>query len=181
MREFADLSDPSNNDIEATIWEVDPLNKGFVYCMVDYYLNIRAKSESKAPFNMWPHEFKFALTKPQLIYKAVIKSNGNIKTIVFPTFGNGYPDVLKPLTEYCRATTITVESARRVISRLTGNPFSGRTKRDCLEYIERIRLQKSIPNDTLCDIFSEEIYLPLIVPVKDTIPFEIRSKYPELQ
>ena len=178
--EFADLTDPSNNDIEATIWEVDPLNKGFAFCMVDYYLNIRAKSKSKAPFNMWPHELKFALTKPKLIYKAVIKNNGDIETVIFPTFGNGFADELKPLTEYSRATTITVEAAQAVILRLTGKNYNSANKCDCLTYLERIRVLGKIPNEVLCDMFAEEIYLPLIRPVKDEIPEEIRSKYPEL-
>lgn len=179
--EFADLSDPSNNDIEASIWEVNPLNKGFAFCMVDYYLNIRAKSKSKAPFNMWPHEFKFALTKPQLIYRAMIKSNGNIETIIFPTLGNGFTDELEPLTEYSRATTITIDSALRVLSRLTGRRFYSKSKRDCLEYIENLRIKNHIPNDVLCDMFAEEIYLPLICPVKKAIPRDIISKYSELQ
>lgn len=179
--EFADLLDPSNNDIEASIWEVDPLNKGFAYCMVDYYLNIRARSTSKAPFNMWPHEFKFSLTKPQLIYKAVIKNNGEIDTIIFPTFGNSHPDTLKPLFEYSRATTITLDAVNGVIARLTGNFSRYTNKRVALEFLETLRIQNAVSNETLCDMFAEEIYLPLIRPVKEMIPTEIRSKYPELQ
>lgn len=179
--EFADLLDPSNNDIEASIWEVDPLNKGFAYCMVDYYLNIRARSASKAPFNMWPHEFKFSLTKPQLIYKAVIKNNGKIDTIIFPTFGNSHPDTLKPLFEYSRATTITLDAVNGVIARLTGNSSRYTNKRAALEFLEKLRIQNAVSNETLCDMFAEEIYLPRIKPVKDMIPTEIRSKYPELQ
>lgn len=179
--EFADLSDPSNNDIEATIWEVDPLNKGFGFCMVDYYLNIRAKSKSKAPFNMWPHSIKFLLTKPKLIYKALIKNSGIIETIVFPAFGNGYPEELKPLTEYYRKDTITVQAVQRVIFRLTGKRYSNADKFTCLEFLEEIRRKESIPNDIICDLFAEEIYLPLIEPVKAEIPIEISSRYPELQ
>lgn len=179
--EFADLSDSSNNDIEASIWEVNPLSKGFAYCMVDYYLNIRARSASKAPFNMWPHEFKFLLTKPQLIYKAVIKNNGEIETIVFPTFNNGYPDTLKPLYEYSRATTITLDAINMVFARLTGKSTHYANKRTALELLEQFRIHNDISNETLCDILAEEIYLPLITPVKDMIPIEIKSKYPELQ
>ena len=179
--EFANLLDPSNNDIEASIWQVDPLNKGFAFCMVDYYLNIRAKSQSKAPFNMWPHEFKFSLTKPTLIYKAIIKSNGEINTIVFPSFNNCYTDILKPLHEYSRATTISLEAVIRVIGRLTGHSFRATNKREALEYLEKLRNHNDVSNETLCDLFAEEIYLPLINPVKDMIPSEIKSKYPELE
>lgn len=53
--EFESIYDSNNNDIIASIWEVDPKSKGFAYCMIDYYLNIRSQSTSKAPFNMWPH------------------------------------------------------------------------------------------------------------------------------
>ena len=80
--EFEDLSDATNNNIVASIWEVDSKEKGFAFCMIDYYLNIRAKSKSKAPFNMWPHEFKFLLTKPTLIYQSKIMPDGTIHTIV---------------------------------------------------------------------------------------------------
>lgn len=179
--EFANLADSSNNDIVASIWEVDPLNKGFAFCMVDYYLNIRAHSASKAPFNMWPHEFKFLLTKPQLIYRSMIKSDGTIETVVFPTLGNGCPDVLKPLTQYSQTRTITAESVRSVIYRLTGQRYKSTNKTDCLRHLEGIRTKNNVPNDVLCDLLAEEVYLPLIKPVKDKIPSVIRNKYSELQ
>lgn len=70
--EFESIYDSNNNDIIASIWEVDPKSKGFAYCMIDYYLNIRSQSTSKAPFNMWPHMLKFALTEPTLIYRSKI-------------------------------------------------------------------------------------------------------------
>lgn len=68
--EFESIYDSNNNDIIASIWEVDPKSKGFAYCMIDYYLNIRSQSTSKAPFNMWPHMLKFALTEPTFILLA---------------------------------------------------------------------------------------------------------------
>lgn len=76
--EFESIYDSNNNDIIASIWEVDPKSKGFAYCMIDYYLNIRSQSTSKAPFNMWPHMLKFALTEPTLIYRSKITNDGNI-------------------------------------------------------------------------------------------------------
>ena len=179
--EFADLIDTSNNDIVASIWEVDSLNKGFAYCMVDYYLNIRANSQSKAPFNMWPHQFKFALTKPDLIYKSIIKNNGNIETLVFPTLNNQKSDELLSLSEYSGATTITIESVRKIILRVTGlNPILS-NKREYLSYLQKIREERHIANGDLCDMFAEEIYLPLILPKKGSIPQKIRDHYPELQ
>jgi hypothetical protein len=50
--EFEDINSISNNNIVASIWKVDSKFKGFGYCMIDYYLNIRSKSTSKAPFNL---------------------------------------------------------------------------------------------------------------------------------
>jgi len=179
--EFVDLTNSQNNDIEATIWEVNSLNKGFVYCMVDYYLNIRAKSASKAPFNMWPHDFKFALTKPILIYKSIIKGDGSMQTVVFPSMNNSYPDILKPLTEYSRTKTITVGSIHRVVNRIAHRSLGNVSKRDCLKELEGIRVHDNIPNELLCDVFAEEIYLPLIQPLKDQIPQKIKEHFTELQ
>jgi len=88
--EFESIYDSNNNDIIASIWEVDPKSKGFAYCMIDYYLNIRSQSTSKAPFNMWPHMLKFALTEPTLIYRSKITNDGNIITDVFPSKNNTY-------------------------------------------------------------------------------------------
>jgi len=46
-------------DINARIWRLDPRTPAFAYCMVDYFFNIQAKSQSKAPFNLWPFKLKF--------------------------------------------------------------------------------------------------------------------------
>ena len=179
--EFEDLSDADNNNVEATIWEVDPLSKGFAFCMIDYYLNIRSKSKSKAPFNMWPHEFKFALTKPRVIYKSIITNNGKIETVVFPTMNNGYLDSLKTLDTYSHATTITTEAIQRTALRLTNSACTTAKKQKCLEYLEQVRKKNNIPDELLCDVLAEEIYLPLINPLKNKIPSEIRNKYEELK
>lgn len=97
------------------IWEVDPKSKGFAYCMIDYYLNIRSQSTSKAPFNMWPHMLKFALTEPTLIYRSKITNDGNIITDVFPSKNNTYSDVLLPLSSYSGSTTISVANINFVV------------------------------------------------------------------
>lgn len=179
--EFADLTNPANNDIEASIWEVDPKNKGFAYCMIDYYLNIRAKSKSKAPFNMWPYEIKFLLTKPLLIYRSHIKSNGTIWTELFPRSGTPQREELKPLTAYSRAATITLAAARGVLRRVTGEDPGEKSKTEYLALLEEMRSTSDLSNDQLCDLLAEEIYLPRIVPVKTQIPEQIRDLYPSLQ
>ena len=121
------------------------------------------------------------MTKPKLIYKAVITSGGEINTLIFPSFNNAQQDILKPLHEYSRATTITLGAITRVISRLTDHTFCGTSKRVALEYLEQFREKHAVSNEALCDLFAEEIYLPLIIPVKNMIPTEIKSKYSELQ
>ena len=115
--EFESIYDSNNNDIIASIWEVDPKSKGFAYCMIDYYLNIRSQSTSKAPFNMWPHMLKFALTEPTLIYRSKITNDGNIITDVFPSKNNTYSDVLLPLSSYSGSTTISVANIKNVIKK----------------------------------------------------------------
>lgn len=117
--EFESIYDSNNNDIIASIWEVDPKSKGFAYCMIDYYLNIRSQSTSKAPFNMWPHMLKFALTEPTLIYRSKITNDGNIITDVFPSKNNTYSDVLLPLSSYSGSTKLTCKNEGDLNSSLT--------------------------------------------------------------
>ena len=179
--EFADLTDPANNDILASIWQVNPRNKGFAYCMADYYLNIRAKSASKAPFNMWPHELKFLLTRPELIYRSLIRGDGRIETLVFPTLGNGYAESLRPLETYARATTLTPQAVRLALARLTGRDPGALSKRAGLARLEEERQGRLLDNGLLCDLLAEAVYLPLLEPVKAYIPPQIRMGYPELQ
>ena len=80
--EFEELNVPET--IVISIWSVDPCNKGFAYCMLDYYKNIWSKSKSHAPFNLWPYSLKFELMAPLLIYRSRIDKKGNIETILFP-------------------------------------------------------------------------------------------------
>ena len=129
---------------------------------------------------MWPYEFKFALTKPVLIYQSIIKTDGSIDTRVFPTMNNTYEDELKPLVYYARATTITIDSLQKVIRRLMGSSSTSYSKTELLKLLEKFREENEITNAVLCDTFAEEIYLPLIIPKKSDIPTEIKSKFPEL-
>jgi len=176
--EYSDLSNTVQSDIIASIWEVDPKTKGFAYCMIDYYLNIRSKSQSKAPFDMWPYMIKFALTNPKLIYRSIISPNGEVRTEVFPTLGNAYYDEMKQLSNYARSQTITVDHLKRIIKRFDSSAsISKLSKRVLLERIEDIQQKKKISNATLCDVFSEEVYLPEIISQKDRIPDVIKRMY----
>lgn len=180
--EFESISTIDNNNIVASIWEVDPKTKGFGYCMMDYYLNIRAKCNSKAPFNMWPHQFKFALTQPKLIYRSVIKEDGTIDTKIFPTKGNSYIDELLPLSEYSRTTTITLDVAKKVLLTFDPHqPIEKKSKHDLLTRLETMRQTKPIRNNRLCDMFADAIYLPLLESKISEIPDCLRRYYKELQ
>lgn len=179
--EFEELVNIANDNIIASIWEVDPKKKGFAYCMMDYYLNIREQSISKAPFNMWPHQFKFALTQPKLIYRSLIKADDSIDTQIFPTSGNTYVDELLSLEEYSRATTLKVAAVRMVLQHFTGNVgMAGKGKKKLLEQLEMIRQIEGISNGELCDAFADAVYLPLLVYQKDKIPKHLRQYYSSL-
>lgn len=169
--EFEDLLDPHNQNVVASIWEVDPRQKGFAYCMFDYYLNIRSKSSSKAPFNMWPHSFKFALTNPKLIYRSRITAEGAVETLVFPTWDNVHVDELAPLTEYSSSRTATLDAVRAVYAGISGVarvPSASKSK--LLSLLEDAQKNQGIPNSELCDCFAEAIYRPLLTPKKTEIP-----------
>lgn len=179
--EFENLHDAANHNIIASIWEVNPKNKGFAYCMIDYYLNIRANSASKAPFDMWPYHLKFLLTKPTLIYRALIKEDGTIDTLIFPTFGNSYTELLDSLPTYSRATTLTLDAVQRVLSDWgVADSAIPKTKLACLRLLEKLRQKNNLSNDALCDALTDAIYLPLIWKQKAFIPNAIKQYFAEL-
>ena len=139
--------------------------------MFDYYLNIRSKSSSKAPFNMWPHSFKFALTNPKLIYRSRITAEGAVETLVFPTWDNVHVDELAPLTEYSSSRTATLDAVHAVYAGISGVarvPSASKSK--LLSLLEDARKNQGIPNSELCDCFAEAIYRPLLTPKKTEIP-----------
>ena len=176
--EFENINTPQNHNIVASIWEVDPKVKGFGYCMIDYYLNIRAKSKSKAPFNMWPHQLKFALTNPLLIYRAIITENGSINTKIFPTFNNSYIDKLAPLNEYSQSTTLTKSAVEEVLKKYCPSLNSGgKSKTELLHILEDIRIHKRINNLELCNDLAEAIYVPEIINKTEFIPSKILNYY----
>ena len=103
-----DLQNIQNpNKIRASIWRVASRNIGFSYCLMDYYLNIRSKSKSKAPFNLWPFQLKFYLMLPTLIYRSYIVNN-NINTKIFYKKDH-IIDLLKPFCNYSSAKNLTKE------------------------------------------------------------------------
>lgn len=178
--EFEDITNYDNDNIIASIWEVDPKCKGFTYCMIDYYYNIRVKSKSKAPFNMWPYNLKFKLTNPKLIYRSVIYSDGTIETKIFPTLNNEYIDELKPLPSYASSKTLTSDVISSVIKMISPTDSTAGNKNELLDRLERLRRDNVISNKALCDMLSDALYRPYIEIQRDNLPMHLLAYYDEL-
>jgi hypothetical protein len=146
-------------DINARIWKIDPRHPGFAYCMVDYYVNIRTKSKSKAPFNLWPYSLKFQVMSPLLIYHAIIRANDTIATVLFP--GAGDP-VRYPISPFPN-----MHGSRRNLSDLKLREFAksqglalpaGMSRGALLQELEKLRQAKRWDNEWLAHQLSEALY-----------------------
>lgn len=176
--EYENLSNTAESDIIASIWEVNPKTKGFAYCMVDYYINIRSKSTSKAPFNMWPHDLKFLLCEPKLIYRSKITPSGNVNTLIFPTENNSEVTKLKSPVEYYNSDTLTTNCIKSIIKKyIPSARISRKNKSELLLLLEEYIITNNISNSELCNIYCEAIYLPRITPKKDKIPDTIKALF----
>lgn len=180
--EYENLYNTAESDIAASIWEVNPKTKGFAYCMIDYYINIRSKSASKAPFNMWPHDLKFLLCEPKLIYRSKITPAGNINTLIFPTENGGEITKLKAPVEYCSSKTLTAKCIKSIIKKyIPYAKISQKNKRDLLLLWEEYITANEISNSELCSIYCDAIYLPEIKPKKAVIPDNIKAMFGDLE
>lgn len=148
-------------DINARIWQVDPRHPGFSMCMVDYYVNIRAKSKSKAPFNLWPYSLKFQLMRPHLIYHAVIKANDAITTLIFQHqigVTEHYPIV--PFSQMNRARLNL--SDKKLVAFCESQQVilpTGSSRGDILQRLEQERNTRKWQDDWLRTKLAELIYL----------------------
>ncbi|WP_315335701.1 MamI family restriction endonuclease [Fusobacterium pseudoperiodonticum] len=162
--EFEDITDLYNENIIASIWTVNPKNMGFYLCILDYYQNILTKSDSKAPFNLWPYMLKFQLMQPKLIYRSII-SESEVTTTIFEDYLGGNVETLYPFVRFHKANNLTQNILKNVIQKLChkynlyvkGNIDSYNKKKLC-EIIDEIILKYNVPNNTLCDILSESLY-----------------------
>lgn len=166
--EFEDLVDATNQNIIASIWEVDPTTPGFVLCMSDYKLNIQANSKSGAPFNLWPYSLKFILMKPNLIYRARILSD-EIETLIFPKErGNPERLPLPALSELTSKRTLTTDA---MVSFLTHAGLAGAKdlgKKELVIELEKIR--SSIGEDSFLESLAVHIYKPLLENKLSSLP-----------
>jgi len=148
--EFTDLQSP--DDIQASIWEVDPKLPGFAYCIVDYRMNIQPCSPSKAPFNFWPYSLKFCLMCPKLIYRSTISTRtDSITTEIFPGRDNPELHQIGKLDNHFRSPNLTLEKISSFAGRLgMREEQEGLTKKEALKNIQEYIDERS-------DIRPEEI------------------------
>lgn len=172
--EFTDLQNPTT--IRSSIWRVDTTVPGFAYCMIDYYKNIRAKSKSKAPFNLWPYQLKFDLMRPHLIYRALITSDDNIETEIFPTLGNERVHILKPLYEYSRSQNLSKEKVVSFAKALGISVELKNKKADNLRKIQDFIEQNNVNSITVTDTLAEALYIPEIRGIIDGLPATIKER-----
>jgi hypothetical protein len=170
--DFASLEE--STDINARIWRVDPRTAGFALCLVDYYFNIKAKSKSGAPFNLWPFVLKFQLMKPELIYHSVIAADDTINTLIFPG-RRGRPSMypLSPLTAFS-GTRMPLEAWYRLADRM-GVPSGSMAKPALLAALEQERLSAGWSDGDLADAIAEAMYRDGIRGREEWLPRELRS------
>lgn len=171
--DFVDLHEPSV--INARIYDVNPRTKGFAYCLVDYYFNIKANSASGAPFNLWPFSLKFQLMEPVLIYHAQIDSSDAIDTLIFPgERGNPKPVVLDPLTSFSRASGFTLGMVHRLASVFSVPLDDLVSKAEGLRILEERRSIDGWDNAALVEALCEAMYGDLLGQNRSWLPADLQ-------
>lgn len=169
--EFSDIK--SATDINAKIYEVNPREKGFAFCMVDYYFNIRQKSKSKAPFNLWPYSLKFYLMKPTLIYHSAISSEDDIETMIFPGRNESENVPLPRLDEFSRASNLTEDAINALAAEF--EVVSQANKKATLQQLQQARQKHGWNSGDLADAIAEAIYRPRIERHKEWLPGNLQG------
>ena len=143
--------------------------------MIDYFENIRANSRSKAPFNLWPFQLKFALMCPRLIYRSFIYKNDSIETETFP--GRDQP-VLFPfdLSDYSRARSLTVQKLCNFASTLGVNAEHTSKKREIITQIKNRLQSTNTSSESARDKLARSVYWPEIRDKLPNIPEELRNQ-----
>lgn len=171
--DFTDLNDP--HTIRASIWEVDPKKPGFAYCMIDYFENIRSKSTSKAPFNLWPFQMKFELMCPRLIYRSYIFKDDTIKTEIFPGRDAPVPISVFAPTNYSRARNLTVPKLQDFARRIGMQGDLTNNKRTLLGQVEDFATQNGISAEDALSVLATSVYWPDIEEKIPTLPDTLRG------
>jgi hypothetical protein len=176
--EFEDLFDASNQNIIASIWEVDPRSLGFSLCMADYKINIQSNSKSSAPFNLWPFSTKFYLMKPTLVYRSLIGVD-SVKTEIFPNeAGKPIIEVLPDIGDLLRKRTLTLESIQNSILELGGKLGGSEDKRVLADSLQKLRA--TVEEQEFLDVVARNVYTPLLKGKSHLIPKSVLEAVPLL-
>lgn len=170
--EFTSLTKPDT--IQASIWSVDPLVPGFALALVDYYFNIRAKSKSKAAFNLWPYRLKFELMRPSLIYRSLIGADDSIKTVRFPGRDASERHALSPMDRHKR-TDIEEHEWLGIAQALGAAPEGIATGELARKFIQAQREDREIHDDEMCDRLARGYYGPRIAEHLEKLPEKLRE------
>ena len=166
--EFKDINKAEN--IMVSIFQFSPHNPGFSKCMVDYYYNIRAKSSSKAPFNLWPWLPKFFLMEPERIYLSEISVDGSIFTKIFPGRDDSRTMEIPKLTQWARSRGFTIVDLEKFCKKHKIVYKGSTTKKDFLLSIEKWRKKKGISNKELAEKLASLFYDARITKHKALLP-----------
>lgn len=164
-------------NINARIWVVNPQHPGFALCMVDYYANIKAKSASGAPFNLWPYSLKFQLMNPLLIYHAFIRSDDTIETMIFPGkrgIAIPYPimSFLSMRGSYRNLTTLML---MHFASNNSITVEASPSRMQILESLEQARISKGWTDDWLSKQLAELMYRDKIRGNEQWLPMHLQK------
>ena len=162
--------------IRASIWRIDTLAPGFALCMVDYYFNIRQKSISKAPFNLWPFQLKFDLMRPVLIYQSFIQSDDTIKTTIFPGRDKEEFHPLLDLVKYSASKNLDenklVLLANKMGIRIPAEP----TKKTLLKVIQEDFEKKKMGHPRRADILATALYHRGMEQHRGSLPPDLQTR-----
>ncbi len=172
--DFTDLDNP--HTIRSSIWEVSPKRPGFAFCMIDYFENIRKQSQSKAPFNLWPFQFKFHLMCPRLIYRSFISKNDTVTTTIFPS--RDEPEAISEfsISPYSRATSLTLPKLTAFAKRLGLESDDSESKLAIIQEVNEAVAKSDISPENALDILAYYIYWPGIDDKFNTLPDNLKGE-----
>ncbi len=172
--DFIDFCNP--NTIRASIWKVDSIVPGFAYCMIDYYLNIRTKSKSKASFNLWPFQLKFDMMKAKLIYRSHINSDDTIKTIIFP--GRDEYIIRRPnsMSHYSRARNLTLSNLFDFADDIGCNVLGNDSKKELITKLDKYIKDLGGFEDHIIDSLAKSLYWNRIKLHIESLPKSLKEK-----
>jgi hypothetical protein len=170
--DFTDMANPTT--IRASIYEVDPRTKGFAFCMIDYYYNIKANSSSGAPFNLWPFQLKFHLMQPSTIYQSFIEKDGAINTKIFPGRDKAVLFEVEAFDVYSQAN-LSRESIT-ALAKFIGyaDPLPS-NKRAALTALHAFRVKAGLSNKVVAESMADALYSGAIAPHLKKLPAKLAT------